>query len=94
MFIGTALAGIENSSGFKPDGKHTVLVFLSGYSESYDWTKAERIASDHGWRDIEFSKAGRVSAEMIAAHDATMHASYRSAIDEGSAFLAYAEVLN
>ena len=93
MYLGTAVAESGNSAGFAHGEKHTVLVFLSDYSQSYDWNRAEAVASDHGWREIEFSKVGRVTAEMIAAQDPTMRERYQSSIAEGSAFIAYAEVL-
>ena len=59
MYRAQATAGPDNQAGFAEGGRHTLLVFIGDYSNQYDWQRAERIASEQGWLDIEFDKAGR-----------------------------------
>lgn len=90
MYRGTALAGPQNNQGFEPGNRHMVLVFIGEYGSQYDWERATRIAADQGWLDIEFDKAGRVTAEQVAGQDHTLRQCYADASQSGECMIAYA----
>ena len=90
MYRAKAIAGPDNVSGFTVGGRHTVLVFIGDYSNQYDWQRAERIASQQGWLEIEFDKAGRISMEQVATQDATIRQCYAQACETGESMVAFA----
>ena len=69
-----------------------MLVFLASFSDNYDWKEAERVARDNGWRDVEFTKAGKITREKIVDQDRAIQACFEQSIENGSAMLVYAMV--
>lgn len=92
MYLAKGIAEAGNPQGFPPGEKHAMLIFLAGYRNDYAWDEAERVARSQHWRDIEFGKAGRITAGQLAEQDATVRDSYRRAVDHGNALVVYAPV--
>ncbi len=90
MYRATGVAEAGNPQGFAPGEKHAMLIFVANYRNDYAWDEAERAARTRHWRDIEFGKAGRVTPAQIAEQDATLRASFREALEAGSAVVVYA----
>ncbi len=86
--VGVAEAG--NPQGCVAGERHSMLIFLAGYRNDYDWREAERVARAQHWVDLEFGKAGQVTPAQIAEQDATIRASFREALEAGSAVVVYA----
>ena len=89
MYLATGVATEANEDGYPPGEKHSMLIFLAGYSENYDWKAAEQVATQRHWRDVEFGKAGRITTEQVAAQDRTIRESYADALEQGSALVVY-----
>ncbi len=90
MYRAQAVAGPDNEQGFPAGGRHTLLVFIGDYSNRYDWQRAERVATERGWLEIEFDKAGRITAEQVMQQDQTIRQSYTEANTSGEAMVAFA----
>ncbi len=90
MYRAQATAAENNIAGFPAGNRHTLLIFIGDYSNQYDWQRAERIASDQGWLDIDFDKAGRISMEQVATQDATIRERYAEACESGESMVAFA----
>lgn len=90
MYLAEGVAEAGNPQGCAAGERRPMLIFLAGYRNDCDWTEAERVARAQHWVDLEFGKAGQVTAEHIAQQDATIRASYRDALETGSSIVVYA----
>ena len=90
MYRAEATAGADNLQDFEPGNRHLLLIFIGDYSSQYDWQRAQRIANDHGWFDVEFDKAGRITSEQIAQQDQTLRQCYAEAKQHGESMVAFA----
>ena len=90
MYRAEGTATVDNRQGFDAGNRHTLLIFIGDYSNQYDWQRAERVANEHGWLDIEFDKAGRITSEQIAQQDQTLRQCYADANQLGESMIAYA----
>ena len=90
MYRAQATAGPDKPSGFAEGGHHMLLIFIGDYSNQYDWQRAERIASERGWMNIEFDKDGRITAEQVATQDPTIRHCYTEASQSGESMVAFA----
>ena len=92
MYLAKGIAANDNPDGYIPGERHEMLIFLSGYTDSYDWKAAEEVATVRHWRDIDFGKAGKLTTEQIAGQDRTIRESYARAVERGSALVVYGAV--
>jgi len=94
MYLGKGIAQAGNEAGHEPGGKHSMLVFLASYRDDYDWNAAEAIAAEKGWRNVEFTKAGKVTREQMQQQDRVIRACFDEALGGGSSMVVYAGVEN
>ena len=92
MYLAKGIADSGNSAGYPAGEKHSMLIFLAGYRDTYDWQRAEQTARDRGWSKIDFAKAGRITRQDLMQQDRTVNACYAEAVDSGSSLLVYAPV--
>ena len=90
MYRGSGRAEADHPDGYTEGARHAMLVFLAGFSDQYDWARAEQVAQAQGWRDVEFTKAGKITTEAIADQDPTLRERYAAALADGSALVVYA----
>ncbi len=90
MYRAEGTACPQNQQNFETGSRHELLIFIGDYSSQYDWQRAERIANDHGWIEIEFNKAGRITTEQIAQQDQTLRQCYADASQHGESMIAFA----
>lgn len=90
MYLASGVAEAGNRAGFSPGERHGMLVFLSSYTDNYDWKEAERVARENGWCEIEFKKAGKITRETIVDQDRTVRECFATALAAGSSMVAYA----
>lgn len=90
MYRAEGIAEAGNPLGCAPGERRPLLVFLAGYRNDYDWSGAERAARAQHWVELDFGKAGQVTAAHIAEQDPVIRESYREALETGSSIVVYA----
>ncbi len=90
LFLATATALSGNPSEHPYGERHALLIFISQAPETdHDWERAELIANDSRWSNLEFTKAGTLSSENLNGKDQVFIDCYEDALLKGSAILVY-----
>ena len=89
MYLAKAIAQEGNPAGHPAGEKHSMLVFLSGYTDSYDWREAERVANAGGWDKVNFTKAGKITRQDLVDQDRNVNACFDEALRNGCSLLVY-----
>ncbi len=90
MYHATGVAEAGNPQGCAAGERRPLLIFLAGFRNDYDWAEAERVARAQHWGDLDFGKAGQVTAAHIAEQDPVIRESFREALETGSSIVVYA----
>ena len=90
MYRATGLAEAGNPQGCAAGERRPLLIFLAGYRNDYDWRGAEQVARLQHWVELDFGKAGQVTAAHIAEQDPVIRESFREALETGSSIVVYA----
>lgn len=92
IFMAVAKASAGNELGYASGQKHALLIFVrQPYGSDHDWTRAEEIATNSGWSDVDISKAGSIESENVNGKDEIISASYEEALEAGSSIIAYSD---
>lgn len=89
-----AVARAETTEKYPAGERHPVLVFLRQREHAeHDFSAAESVASEAGWAEVDFTKAGILPAEAEETMEEVFRSHYRAALNVGKSLLVYETVV-
>jgi hypothetical protein len=90
IYIGTAEIEGNSSYNYPAGEKHAILLYLmENVNSNYNQTKAEETVAKKGFRNIEFTRVGKLTPEKVLNSEQKKY--YENAIRNGSTLIVYAD---
>ena len=94
VFLGEGTVSAGNPLGFKPGGRHRVLVFVRrGAGAEHDLASATRRAEESGLIDVKLEKGGTVQPEALGSLSPHLMGAYQRALKLGTGIIVYRQPL-
>jgi hypothetical protein len=94
LFRGEATVGHGNSLGYKPGGRHPVIVFSrQPVGSDHDFALATQRAEGGGLLDVTLHRGGTLRVESINSKSVQFGVAYERALSHGFGVIVYSEAV-